>query len=134
MFPRNTKILVVDDMKTIRMVIKKSLLQLGYEDVTEFDDGDVAWSALEASIPAQKPFQLVISDWTMARMTGLELLKKVRAHKTMGNLPFLMITAESDIAQVKEAIQAGVSGYITKPFTLDTIKQKIQAVWTKLHP
>ncbi len=133
MFPKNTNILIVDDMKTLRMVMKKALVGMGFENITEADDGDNAWSAIEAAIPAQKQFQLIISDWTMARVSGLDLLKKVRAHQVMAKVPFLMVTAEADAAQVKEAITAGVSGYVTKPFTADLIKEKIENVWSKLN-
>ncbi len=131
MFPMNTRILIVDDMKTMRIVIKRSLLALGFSDVTEADDGDNAIVAVESAITEQRPFKLIISDWTMARVSGLDFLKQMRAHKIMSKVPFLMITAESDAAQVKEAVAAGVSNYITKPFTQETVKAKLEAIWKK---
>lgn len=131
MFPMNTRILVVDDMKTMRIVVKRCLVALGFSDITEADDGESAWTAIEGSLIEQRPFKLIISDWTMVRLSGLDLLKKVRTHNLMGSVPFLMITAESDTAQVKEAIMAGVSNYVTKPFTQEIVKAKLEAVWKK---
>lgn len=131
MFPMNTRILIVDDMKTMRIVIKRALLALGFADVAEADDGDNALIAVEAAVREQRPYKLIISDWTMARVSGLDFLKKIRAHEVMSKVPFLMITAESDAAQVKEAITAGVSNYVTKPFTQDTVKLKLEEIWKK---
>ena len=133
MFSPDTKILIVDDMRTMRMVVKKNLTSLGFTNVTEADDGETAWSAVEQSVSAMSPFKLIISDWTMPKMSGLDFLKKVRSHPSMGKTPFLMITAESDAALVKEAITAGVSNYVTKPFSAETLQQKLQAVFDRFQ-
>lgn len=133
MFPMNTKILIVDDMRTMRIVIKRTLNALGFSDLTEADDGETAWAAITVA-QNQKQFQLIISDWTMARLSGLDLLKKVRATPALAKLPFMMITAESDAAQVKEALLAGVSNYVTKPFTQEIVKAKLEAIWKKQNP
>ena len=129
MFPPKSKFLVVDDMRTMRSVINKGLRALGYQDVEEANDGAQAWRMLETSVVKNVLYNLIISDWTMPKVTGLELLKKVREHPVLKSLPFLMVTGESDMEQVKEAIAAGVTNYVTKPFTQDTFKAKIAAVW-----
>jgi len=135
MFPPNTKVLVVDDMLTMRKLVSRCLKDLGFTDITEADDGATAWPLLEAGATGSTPaFQLVVSDWNMPKLTGLALLKKVRSNEAMKNLPFLFVTAEAEKHQIVEAIQAGVSNYITKPFTPATMKEKLAAVWTKHHP
>jgi len=132
MFSKDTRILVVDDMRTMRIVIKKTLASLQFTNIVEADDGTTAWSELEKAMANQTQFHLIVSDWTMPKMTGLDLLKKVRTHAKLTNLPFLMVTAEADAAQVKEAIAAGVSGYITKPFSADTLKEKLAAMHERI--
>lgn len=133
MFPNNTKVLVADDMKTMRMVVKKNLAALGFTDITEAVDGQVAWAQVEAAVSSHKPFMLIVSDWTMPNMTGLEFLKKVRSHPVVGKTPFLMVTAEADAALVKEALAAGVSNYVTKPFSAETFKEKLETIWKNLQ-
>jgi len=134
MFPPNTKVLVVDDMLTMRKLVRRCLKDLGFTDVTEADDGETAWPLLESGASGSStPFQLVVSDWNMPKVTGLALLKRVRGHEAMKNLPFLFVTAEGEKQQIVEAIQSGVSNYIIKPFTPATMKEKLVAVWTKHH-
>jgi len=133
MFPKDIRILIVDDMKTMRLVVRKSLSNLGYTNVSEADDGDLAWESIEKSLSEMNPYKLIVSDWTMPRMTGLELLKKVRAHPKVGQTPFLMVTAEADAELVREAIAAGVSNYVTKPFSADTLSAKISAIWARTN-
>jgi len=132
MFSKDTRILLVDDMRTMRIVIKKSLTTFLLTNVVEADDGTTAWAAIEAAVASQSPFDLIISDWTMPKMTGLDLLKKVRTHPKIAKTPFLMVTAEADAAQVKEAIVAGVSSYVTKPFSADTLKQRLVSMHEKI--
>lgn len=132
MFAPNTKILVVDDMKTMRMFVKKHLKELGFENIQEADDGATALPALEQAANAGEPFGLLLSDWSMPKMTGLDLLKQVRAHAKLNALPVVLVTAESDKAQVIEAIKAGVSNYLMKPFTADDLKQKMAAAFSKV--
>ncbi|MBU6375266.1 MAG: response regulator [Bdellovibrionales bacterium] len=135
MFPPNTKVLVIDDMLTMRKLVSRCLKDIGFTDITEADDGETAWPLLEAGASGKAvPFQLVVSDWNMPKLTGIALLKKVRGHEAMKNLPFLFVTAEAEKGQILEAIQAGVSNYITKPFTPATMKEKLLAVWSKHHP
>jgi len=120
---KNTPVLIVDDYKTMLRIIRNLLKQLGMENVEEATDGGEALTKLRAG-----QFGLVISDWNMAPMTGLDLLKEVRADARLKNLPFIMITAESKTENVVAAKQAGVSNYIVKPFNAETLREKIEKV------
>lgn len=121
---KNMNILIVDDYKTMLRIIKNLLKQLGFNNVDEATDGQMALERLQA-----KTYGLVISDWNMEPMSGIELLKRIRAaddqHKTV---PFIMITAESKTENVVAAKQAGVNNYIVKPFNAETLKTKMSAV------
>ena len=114
------KILIVDDFATMRRILKNILKQLGFKNLVEADDGTTAWDVLEG-----QSVGLIISDWNMPKMTGLELLKKVRASDTYKKIPFLMVTAEAQKQNVIEAVQAGVSNYVVKPFTAEAISDKL---------
>ena len=129
MFQNDIKILVVDDQGVMRKLIKKFLGDLGFTQVVEADDGATAWPKYIEAIAEDAPFKLVICDWNMPRMNGLELLAKVRASKVLGNTPFIMLTAESENHQVDKATQLKVSAYIKKPFTPDTLFSKMQEVY-----
>jgi two-component system chemotaxis response regulator CheY len=129
MFPAETKILVVDDMLTMRKLVIRCLKDLGFGNITEADDGETAWPLLETAAKGPVPFQLVISDWNMPKLPGIELLKKVRSNDSTKGVPFMFITAEAEMAQVMEAIKSGASNYITKPFTPATLKDKLAAVY-----
>ena len=118
----NIPILVVDDYKTMLRIIRNLLKQLGFNNVDEATDGCAALQKLR-----DKSYGLIISDWNMEPMTGLELLKEVRADTQLGNLPFIMVTAESKSENVVAAKQAGVSNYIVKPFNAETLKAKLEA-------
>jgi two-component system chemotaxis response regulator CheY len=120
---KNMSILIVDDYKTMLRIIRNLLSQLGFNNVDEATDGVMAFQKLK-----EKTFHLVISDWNMVPMTGLELLKKIRADEQLKALPFIMITAESKPENVIAAKQAGVNNYIVKPFNGDTLKMKMTAV------
>ena len=132
MFPPNARILVIDDMKTMRMVMKKSLKQLGYQNISEADDGETAWPMIEQAVSSGEPFDLVLSDWNMPKMQGVDLLKKVRANPKTATLPFILVTAESEKDQVQDALKSGVSHYVVKPFTTDVIEQRLKAVYAKV--
>jgi two-component system chemotaxis response regulator CheY len=131
MFPSNTKILVIDDMRTMRMVVKNTLMKLGYTKIEEAEDGEAGLTKLKEADLSGEAFGLVLSDWNMPKMQGLELLKKVRSDAKLKGTPFLLITAESEQSQIMDAIKAGVDHYVTKPFTPETIKQKLLQVWEK---
>lgn len=117
------KILVVDDYATMRRIVRNLLSQIGHLDVEEAGDGIVALQKLR-----ETQFGLVISDWNMEPMTGLQLLKEVRADNKLSGTPFIMVTAESKTENVVAAKEAGVNNYIVKPFNADTLKQKIASV------
>ena len=117
------KVLIVDDFATMRRILKNILKQLGFKNLVEADDGTTAWEVLEG-----QTIDLIISDWNMPKMTGLELLKKVRASDTHKTTPFLMVTAEAQKQNVIEAVQAGVSNYVVKPFTAEAISDKLQKI------
>lgn len=120
---KDLKFLVVDDFSTMRRIIKNLLNDLGYANVTEADDGQSALPLLKNG-----DFDFLITDWNMPGMPGLELLKQVRADPRLAPLPVLMLTAEAKREQIIEAAQAGVSGYVIKPFTAATLKEKIDKI------
>jgi len=124
-FNTSMPILVVDDYNTMVRIIRNLLRQLGFQDVDDAADGSAALSKMEG-----KKYGLVISDWNMEPMTGYELLKQVRANPQMAETPFIMITAESKTENVVAAKQAGANNYIIKPFNAETLKHKIEAVFT----
>ena len=131
MLQKNARILVVDDMKTMRMVLKKSLRELGYENVTEADDGETAWPLIEASLSGGQVFEAIFSDWNMPKMQGIDLLRLVRGHPQLKAIPFVLVTAETEKSQIVEAAKAGVSNYLMKPFTTQSLGEKITAVFKK---
>lgn len=116
-------VLVVDDYNTMRRILRNLLSQIGFSNVEEAEDGSTGLRKLR-----ERGFGLVISDWNMAPMSGLEFLKEVRSDGQLKDTPFIMITAESKTENVVAAKEAGVSNYIVKPFNADTLKKKIEAV------
>lgn len=134
MFKPTTKVMVVDDFKTMRKLVIQSLSVCGLTNVVEAEDGAAALPLIEAASKASDPFGLVVSDWNMPNMQGIELLKKVRAQEATKALPFLLVTAEAEQKNIIEAVQAGVSNYIVKPFSPATFKEKLLAVYKKHFP
>ncbi len=114
------KILIVDDFATMRRILKNILKQLGFTNISEADDGSTALEQLK-----KNQFDLIISDWNMPKMSGLDLLKSVRGMNECKDIPFLMVTAEAQKQNVIEAVQAGVSNYVVKPFTAEQISDKL---------
>jgi two-component system chemotaxis response regulator CheY len=131
MFPANTKILIIDDMKTMRMVMKKALSSNGFTDISEADDGETAWPMIQQAVGSGQPFELILSDWNMPKMKGLDLLKLVRGDDRVRTTPFVLVTAESEAEQVKVAISLGVSQYVVKPFTAEIISEKLKSVFAR---
>ncbi|MDY7002078.1 MAG: response regulator [Thermodesulfobacteriota bacterium] len=123
---KDIKILVVDDFQSMRSLIKNILRKLGFNKTYEANDGTVAWTTLN-----EEEIDLVISDWNMPQMKGIDLLRKVRAAEEFEDLPFLMVTAEGLKENVLEALKAGVSGYIVKPFSSEALKDKIDKIFAK---
>lgn len=122
------KILIVDDFSTMRRIIKNLLRDLGFTNVQEADDGSTALPMLQSG-----NFDFLISDWNMPGMTGIDLLKAVRADARLAKLPVLMVTAESKREQIIEAAQAGVNGYVVKPFTAATLEEKIKKIFERVN-
>lgn len=128
MFLPTTKVLIVDDMKTMRKIVQKSCRDLGLTDFKEAGDGAEAWAILND--PASQ-IQLIMSDWNMPSCSGLDLLKRVRSDSKLKGLPFLLLTAESEAAQVTEALKAGVDNYLVKPFSTDNLGQKLTQIYKR---
>jgi two-component system chemotaxis response regulator CheY len=126
MADKNLKFLVVDDFSTMRRIVRNLLKELGYANVDEAEDGVAALQKLRGG-----NFQFVVTDWNMPNMTGIELLRAIRADGALKHLPVLMITAEAKKENIIEAAQAGASGYIVKPFTAATLEEKLSKIFEK---
>ena len=122
----NMKILVVDDFSTMRRIVKNILKQLGFSNMEEAENGQEALQKLRA-----EPFGFVVSDWNMPVMPGIEMLRAIRADEKLKHIPVLMVTAEAQKENLIEAIQAGVNNYIVKPFTAETMQEKIGKIFNK---
>ena len=118
------KILDVDDSSTMRRIIKNTLQRLGYEDILEAEHGVQAWEILDST----QNVQVLITDWNMPEMNGLELVKKVRSDERYKDIPIIMVTTEGGKAEVITALKAGVNNYIVKPFTPQVLKEKLEVV------
>lgn len=126
MADKNLKFLVVDDFSTMRRIVRNLLKELGYTNVDEAEDGIAALQKLRGG-----NFQFVVTDWNMPNMTGIELLKAIRADDSLKHLPVMMITAEAKKENIIEAAQSGASGYIVKPFTAATLEEKMGKIFEK---
>ena len=124
---KNMKILVVDDFSTMRRIIKNLLKDLGFTSIQEADDGNTALPML-----VQGDFDFVVTDWNMPGMQGIDLLRAIRADDNLKHLPVLMVTAEAKKEQIVAAAQAGVNGYVVKPFTAATLKEKLEKIFQRL--
>lgn len=131
MFATNTRVLVVDDMASIRDLVKNQLRSMNFTEIIEAEDGQQGWEIIENQFAQANPIELVISDWNMPRMKGLELLKKVRSTSSFVQLPFILLTSEADREQVTEAVMAGVSQYIVKPFSGKVFEDKLKTAYSK---
>ena len=124
----NLKFLVVDDFSTMRRIVRNLLKELGFTNVDEAEDGVVALQKLRSGT-----FDFIVSDWNMPNMTGIELLRTVRADAALKHLPVLMVTAEAKKENIVEAAQAGASGYIVKPFTAATLDEKLNKIFQNMQ-
>ncbi len=124
---KNMKILVVDDFSTMRRIIKNLLRDLGFTNIQEADDGNTALPMLQNG-----DFDFVVTDWNMPGMQGIDLLKEIRKDDNLSHLPVLMVTAEAKREQIISAAQAGVNGYIVKPFTAVTLKEKLDKIFERI--
>lgn len=127
MVNKSIKILVVDDFPTMRRIVRNLLKELGFENVDEAEDGQVALEKLRNG-----NFEFVVSDWNMPNLDGLEMLKQIRADAALGKLPVLMVTAEAKKENIVAAAQAGASGYVVKPFTAATLEEKLNKIFEKM--
>ncbi|MBR9856112.1 MAG: chemotaxis protein CheY [Gammaproteobacteria bacterium] len=124
---KNMKILIVDDFSTMRRIIKNLLRDLGFNNTHEADDGNTALPMLKGG-----DFEFVVTDWNMPGMQGIDLLRAIRADDKLKHLPVLMVTAEAKREQIITAAQAGVNGYVVKPFTAGTLKEKLEKVFERI--
>lgn len=125
---KDMKILIVDDFSTMRRIVKNLLRDLGFTNTSEADDGLTALPMLQSG-----KYDFLVTDWNMPGMQGIDLLKAVRADANLASLPVLMVTAESKKEQIVEAAQAGVNGYVVKPFTAATLKEKIDKIFERIE-
>lgn len=128
MFDTKKKVLIIDDMLTIRKIVRKTLKEIEFSNFEEACNGAEAWKFLQVS----PDFEFIISDWNMPEMTGVELLKLVRQTPETRHIPFIFLTAESDMGQVKQALELGADNYILKPFTPKDLKDKLEITYTKV--
>ncbi len=124
---KNIRILIVDDFSTMRRIVKNLLSDLGFNNTVEAEDGNSALAVMR-----QDAVELVITDWNMPGMTGIELLRAIRADAKFRTLPVLMVTAEAKREQIIDAAQSGVNGYIIKPFTAQTLEEKLAKIFERL--
>jgi len=120
----NMKVLVVDDFATMRRIVKNVLRQIGFKNISEADDGKSALSELR-----KEKYDLVMCDWNMPEMPGIDLLTTMRADDALKDIKFVMVTAEAKKENIVEAVKAGVNNYVVKPFTADTVAEKLQKVF-----
>ena len=125
---KDINILIVEDFSAMRSILKNLLRELGFNYIAEADDGETALPMLKAG-----NFDFLITDWSMPGMDGLTLLKTIRADKQLEDMPVLMVTAEAKREQIIDAAAAGVNGYIVKPFTAETLKEKIEKIFQRLE-
>lgn len=127
------KILVVDDFSTMRRIVRNLLIELGFSgaQISEAEDGNHALATLQAALTGV-PFDLVVTDWNMPNMTGIDLLRAIRADARLKSVPVLMVTAENNRDQIIAAAQSGVNGYVVKPFTAVTLKEKLDRIFERL--
>ena len=123
------KVLVVDDMSTMRRIVKNVLKEIGFSDMIEAENGQDALNKLKAG-----DIGLIVSDWNMPVMQGIELLRAVRADPELKHLPFLMVAAEAQKENIVEAVQSGVSNYVVKPFTAEALQGKLEKIFSKAEP
>lgn len=126
---KDIRVLIVDDVASARRIIKKQLENLGYSDIMEADSGETAISLL-----SKEPCSLILSDWSMPKLGGLELLKQLRSKEALKNLPFIMITSTAGSEQIVESAKAGVTDFIVKPFSTDTLEKKISGISDRIKP
>lgn len=129
MFDPTKKVLIVDDMSMIRRIVKQSLAEIDYKNVIEAKDGQEGWNLLNVH---HDDISFIISDWNMPVLTGIEFLEKIRTSENVKQIPFIFLTAEADVSQIKQAIDRGADNYVLKPFSPASLKAKIEQTYTKV--
>lgn len=132
MFKANTKFLIVDDYLSMRKIIKKTLSDIGYTNVVEAFDGNNAYEKLVENANSSEPIEFIICDWNMPKMLGIDFLKKCRSEKAYEVIPFVLVTAENDQSKIVEAVRAGVTDYVIKPFSPALLKSKFEVYYKKM--
>ena len=127
----DSRILLVEDIPTMRKIIITMLEQVGFNNIEQASDGELAWKRIEETFRYKREYDLVLSDWNMPQMSGLELLKKIRGDERFEKIPFLMVTGQDDQDKIKEAVEAGVTDFIVKPFTQVVLEKKIAKILEK---
>ncbi len=130
----NLKILVVDDARSMRRIIEHMLKGIGFTNIFQVEDGKEAQDAITDAHLQEAPFDLIISDWNMPNMNGLELVKYLKSDKRFDNIPFLLITAEAELSNITLAVKHGVSNFIIKPFDITVFKEKLQTIYPDSAP
>lgn len=133
MFPYEAKILLVEDTEITRRIVHRMLGKLGYQNVIAVENGMAAWLELKKAAFTGRPYDLVLADWKMPVLSGIELLRKTRAHPALSTTPFVVLTTNIRREQVLEAISAGVNNYIAKPFVISVLEKKLQETWEALQ-
>jgi len=131
MFPKATRILVVDDMAAMRLRITNQLTAMGFVSIEQAGNGEEAFAMLEKKRLENNSIELIISDWSMPVMTGIDFLEKIKANECYAKLPFIMVTAEGEKTKVIRALKAGVSDYLIKPVDKIVLEQKLLTIWAK---
>ena len=133
MFPKDTRILIADDLATIRSILSEILIRNGYKRIVDANDGLEAKKKLFSAFESNDPFGLIICDWNMPNLTGIELLEEKNMHPEMASTPFLMVTIESEKSYVLQAITMGVNDFIVKPFNEQIVIKKIESIYNRIH-
>ena len=131
-FDSTLPMIIVDDMATQRSYLKKNLEKMGVKEIDECDNGEAALSKLKSALQEGKKYSVIICDWSMPGMSGLEVLKRVKKDPALKDIPFLMVTAENEAGTIQEAYREGVSGYLPKPFSGQMLAQKILEIYENL--
>ena len=123
------KILLVDSQQSMRKMEKTMLKQIGFKNIIEADNGAKAWTMIEESLSGDEPGGFVLSDWELPTLSGLELIQKIRQHNDLKKLPFLIVSADAEQSNIVKAVKSGVSNFIVKPFSVQTLKEKIHKIF-----
>lgn len=128
------KILLIDDVLTARQLVRNQLKEIGFNTIAEAENGEDAVDILNRSLQAKSPIQMILADWNMPKMSGLELINYCRSSEVWRNLPIVLLTSERNMEKVSEAVMAGASQYVLKPSVPAVLEEKLRLAWAKHHP